>query len=312
MALPLRLRYFTHSLTSAFLMSDTPPTKPKPGSLRDRIAAFEKPASSSAAPKPPPVRPKPGNIGWKPTPPSPPSNATENTEYEERKTGGMSASDAKESIGKGGSLKERMAALQGKGAFGGGVAPVPPPVKAVKRQPLVVPPPPKEESDEQPTDPDAGEPRDERARSDQPSESEARDDTDVARTGPNDDIPKEKDALVEEEQDEEAKERERRAAIAARMARLGGARVGMAPPMFGKRPEVKEKPKVTPPEDTGSPIASEKTTAPVEEPVSATSPLSLKEDSLSEVNNAGLDIPQVVTGWALFISPSAILINMVI
>jgi hypothetical protein len=38
---------------------------------------------------------------------------------ERRVMGGMSASDAKESIGLGGSLKDRMAALQGRGAFGG-------------------------------------------------------------------------------------------------------------------------------------------------------------------------------------------------
>ncbi|KAJ2934491.1 hypothetical protein H1R20_g2605, partial [Candolleomyces eurysporus] len=38
------------------------------------------------------------------------------------------------------------------------------------------------------------------------------------------------------EPDPEEEERQRRAAIAARMARLGGTRVGMAPPVFGKRP----------------------------------------------------------------------------
>lgn len=39
--------------------------------------------------------------------------------------------------------------------------------------------------------------------------------------------------------DPEEEERQRRAAIAARMARLGGARVGMAPPVFGKKPPVR-------------------------------------------------------------------------
>ena len=38
------------------------------------------------------------------------------------------------------------------------------------------------------------------------------------------------------EVDPEEEERQRRAAIAARMARLGGARVGMGPPVFGKKP----------------------------------------------------------------------------
>ncbi|KAG2337407.1 hypothetical protein BDR05DRAFT_857328, partial [Suillus weaverae] len=102
-------------------MSETPPKpKPKPGSLRDRIAAFEN-ANKSAAPAPGPAapRPKPSTLqSWKPKVPSPPQ-----TPDSERKTAGMSASDAMESIGKGGSLKERMAALQGKGAFGGGTPP---------------------------------------------------------------------------------------------------------------------------------------------------------------------------------------------
>ena len=39
--------------------------------------------------------------------------------------------------------------------------------------------------------------------------------------------------------DPEEEERQRRAAIAARMARLGGARLGMAPPVFGKKPPVR-------------------------------------------------------------------------
>ena len=46
----------------------------------------------------------------------------------------------------------------------------------------------------------------------------------------------------EEDADPEEEERQRRAAIAARMARLGGTRVGMGPPIFGLKPEVKPKP----------------------------------------------------------------------
>ncbi|TFY73652.1 hypothetical protein EWM64_g10360, partial [Hericium alpestre] len=45
----------------------------------------------------------------------------------------------------------------------------------------------------------------------------------------------------EKEDDPEEEERARRAAIAARMARLGGARVGMAPPVFGRKPDVPAK-----------------------------------------------------------------------
>jgi hypothetical protein len=43
----------------------------------------------------------------------------------------------------------------------------------------------------------------------------------------------------ETSQDPEEEARQRRAAIAARMARLGGARVGMAPPIIGKKPLVR-------------------------------------------------------------------------
>lgn len=132
------------------------------GSLRDRMAAFQQKA---AAPAPPPVpRGKPGNWAWKnkaategaggtspgavssteaPAPssspaapgsslPSNPEPAVASTPSPSR-PGTMSASDAKESITKsGGSLKERMAALQG--AFGSASPPAgsPPPVPSGK------------------------------------------------------------------------------------------------------------------------------------------------------------------------------------
>ena len=108
-------------------MSDSTPPKPKPGSLRDRIAAFEqKPASSPAPPAP---RPKPGGLSqWKPHVSTPPDSPQPNN----NRNDSMSATDAKESITKGGSLKERMAALQGLGAFGGGPATSPPPKPSEK------------------------------------------------------------------------------------------------------------------------------------------------------------------------------------
>jgi len=206
-------------------------TKPKVGSLRDRIAAFEKPTtgnSPSAAP-----RPKPGGLSWKPKVPSPPSSpgGSEHA-VSERKVGGMSASDAKESIGKAGSLKERMAALQGKGAFG-----APPPVapKPAAEKPKWKPPPVVAPGDQD---------EDERA----PAESLV--------SSPSHPMRSSQDKLVMETHEEEAapaaeseeqtqitdpeeEERERRASIAARMARLGGARVGMAP-MFGPPPVAKK------------------------------------------------------------------------
>ncbi|KAJ7490632.1 hypothetical protein FB451DRAFT_1552277 [Mycena latifolia] len=118
-------------------MADSPPPpKPKPGSLRDRIATFEKPnAAGKPAPAPPPLRPKPsGAVSWKPKPPSPPAESSSFSAGE----GEATTSDAKESIGRGGSLKERMAALQGRGAFG---APAPAPSPPMGTGKKWVPPP---------------------------------------------------------------------------------------------------------------------------------------------------------------------------
>jgi hypothetical protein len=50
--------------------------------------------------------------------------------------------------------------------------------------------------------------------------------------------------------DPDEEERQRRAAIAARMARLGGMKVGMGPPIFGRKPEIKPKPAIHAPETT--------------------------------------------------------------
>ena len=218
-------------------MSDQPPPpKPKPGSLRDRIAAFEKPSSTTGPGPGPAPRPKPGGLSWKPKAPSPPSSAGSSVDHgiiPERKAGGMSASDAKESIGKGGSLKERMAALQGRGGFG-----APPPVvaKPMLDKPKWKPPPvispPLEDKDEDQTD--ARESTEHIPHTAKSPESDS-----IKSTGEDESAPAvEGDEPAEVDQEEE--ERQRRAAIAARMARLGGARVGMAPPVFGKKPSVKK------------------------------------------------------------------------
>ncbi|KAF9493574.1 hypothetical protein BDN71DRAFT_1077733 [Pleurotus eryngii] len=224
------------SLSTTSTMSEqSPPPKPKPGSLRDRIAAFEK-SSASAAPAPPPPRPKPGGVSWKPKPPSPPSSPKSNPEGE-KKAGGMSASDAKESIGKGVSLKERMAALQGKGGFGA-PAPAPPtaPKPAVERPkwkpPPVVSPPAEEGSDPIVSEPAATADVAIEASIPPPVVSED------ALTPPA--PPADGDEKDQEAVDPDEEERQRRAAITARIARLGGARVGMGPPIFG-RPAVPAK-----------------------------------------------------------------------
>jgi myosin tail region-interacting protein MTI1 len=140
----------------------------------------------------------------------------------------MNASDAKESISQGGSLKDRMAALQGKGAFG---QPAPPPPKPSSDKPKWKPPP-------KPVSP----PQEEN----EASFTDLREPV-VSKPSGDDSVPKESGGEVdvgedagETEPDAEEEERQRRAAIAARMARLGGARVGMAPPVFGKKPSIKK------------------------------------------------------------------------
>ncbi|KAJ7133496.1 hypothetical protein C8R44DRAFT_611623 [Mycena epipterygia] len=218
-------------------MSDTPPPpKPKPGSLRDRIAAFEKPnAAGKAAPAPPPLRPKPsGAVSWKPKPASPPADtgsfspgAGDGEGPSKAGSGGMSASDAKESIGRGGSLKERMAALQGRGAFGAPATTPSPPVGTGKKWV----PPPKPVEEEVVIDlPEKGKVE---------GEGEKKE---SAEEAPKQEGGEEAEAAPEGEEDPEDEERQRRAAIAARMARLGGARVGMSPPVFGAKPAMKKRP----------------------------------------------------------------------
>lgn len=224
-------------------MSDSTPPKPKPGSLRDRIAAFEQKPASSPAP-PTAHRAKPGNLSqWKPRVSPPP----ESSQPTNRNDNSMSATDAKESITKGGSLKERMAALKGLGAFGGGPAASPPPKPSEK--PKWKPPPqvtvaPSVTGDDgedasasgvvdtKPAVSSLKMPPDEEITAESPPTGN--DDASVTVS----DVP----GGREEEADPEEEERQRRAAIAARMARLGGTRVGVGPPIFGLKPEVKTKP----------------------------------------------------------------------
>lgn len=238
-------------------MSDPPPAKPKPGSLRDRIAAFENKGGGSApAPAPAPVpRPKPGNVSWKPKPLSPPTSPGKTVDSsganDARQLVGMSAADAKESIGMGGSLKERMAALQGRGGFGGasGGATSPPPRPSTEKPKWKPPPqvkPADEDGEEKKSGPEGG-------RSPSPPLRSPPLQSPPLRSPPlgalsQEEVKGDEEAKAEDESeprgevDEEEEERQRRAAIAARMARLGGARVGMGLPIFGKKPEINQKP----------------------------------------------------------------------
>jgi len=146
----------------------------------------------------------------------------------------MSASDAKESISRGGTLKERMAALQGKGAFGD-----PSPALSVSPKPIVEKPkwkpPPRVASPPAVNDGVAG-----RAASPSPpprrTASPSSDMLSKADEGEADAAATEGDRGSPEPEEEE---RQRRAAIAARMARLGGARIGMAPPAIAPKPAMR-------------------------------------------------------------------------
>ena len=191
-------------------MSDNPTPPKKVGSLRDRIAAFEKPQASSSGPTPPPPRPKPGGLAgqWKPKQLERVALSPEDSDTDK---GGMSADDARHSISRVGGLKERMAALQGKGAFGAPVdsnASKAPPLPSeqgkarVWRNVVDLPPP--------------------------PAAAATKDEYNIDATPVPDSDDAAKGENVEadtEPKTEEDLERERRAAIAARMAKLGGARV---------------------------------------------------------------------------------------
>jgi hypothetical protein len=138
-----------------------------------------------------------------------------------------------------------MAALQGRGAFGGldGGASTPPP-KPATQKPKWKPPPvisaPADDTESGTPGSEAGE----TVKSPSPSVRKSSED-DSANTRI-ESIPTAEAVEEAEDQDPEEEERQRRAAIAARMARLGGARVGMAPPIFGKKPSIK---KTDPPKD---------------------------------------------------------------
>lgn len=198
-------------------MSDNPTPPKKVGSLRDRIAAFEKPQASSSGPTPPPPRPKPGGLvgQWKPKQLERVGLPTEDSDTDK---GGMSADDARHSISRVGGLKERMAALQGKGAFGAAVdpnAPKAPPLPSEKgkarvwRNVVDLPPPTATTHD---------------------ATAHDEDNNDTTAVPYTDDTVKEENVDGESEpKTEEDLERERRAAIAARMAKLGGSRVRSLP-----------------------------------------------------------------------------------
>jgi hypothetical protein len=264
-----RMTVRSNFFSTSFLMSDhhhqqqqqATESKPKPGSLRDRIAAFESKSSSSSPSQPAStpsqaIRAKPAHLQWKPRPPSPSSLAP--AENPAGVSAGLSASDAKQSISKAGSLKERMAALQGKGAFGqpAGATTSTPPPKPTGDKPKWRPP-----VNVAPLSPGAaagttageGQPAFAPRSPPLPSVFPARRPSgDQQQTRPCTPPPaatepesstsaQGKDEGDEANPDPQEEERQRRAAIAARMARLGGAKLGMTPPAFGTKPSFTRK-----------------------------------------------------------------------
>ncbi|CDZ97442.1 Src homology-3 domain [Phaffia rhodozyma] len=244
------------------------------GSLKDRMAMFQQKATPATS-GPPPIRTKPaGNWSWKNKPAVSSSSTAEQsmtslkvesatsslgadeahppTTLPASQPGGMSASDAKESITKGGSLKERMAALQGKI---GGAAPIPPPVPSGKPRVWKRP--------EAPSAPvsELVQPE-EKKKSKWVVEEVSRDELDGSVLKSGEDLLKSNEGLEENTEagtsatidkssgdkevvpelteaeqaepaavdDEEVVEKERRAAIAARMAKLGGRGMFAPPP----------------------------------------------------------------------------------
>ena len=256
--------------------SSSETSEPSKLSFKDRLAAFNQPgkpggpgSNAEGARSPPPLKPKPMGMTWSerqkikeeeekkrlatqgdagkqeaspaPAPaatnqPDEPASVTASasTSKEESNTG-MSASDAKASIGM--SLKERMAALSGNQAFGGGGAAAAPskpneegekrPTKTWKRPEA----PPGQQGalplpGQMPAVPGRAvkspEPGESTTGQDQGSSEDAAANDDAVTTGePSSDQPP-PDQEGENEDDEEQKAKEKRAAIAARMAKLGG------------------------------------------------------------------------------------------
>ncbi|KAI9634950.1 uncharacterized protein MKK02DRAFT_37826 [Dioszegia hungarica] len=224
-----RLAFFAAAQTKA---GPPPPIKPKPAAggltwsqrqkLRQEQEAKEREeggGTPAAAPAGPAVTPAAASAA-----PAPAAPAASGTEGEVKAGAGLSAADAQNSIGKGGSLKERMAALRGAGAFGAPeakAAPSPPPKASGKvwsRPAAPEPQPGDEEEDEGAARPSE----------DQKGEAET-------GTGDTEVVGEEATEETEEEQ-----EKARRAAIAARMAKLGArGPMGMAaqpPPKPARKP----------------------------------------------------------------------------
>ena len=214
----------------------------RPTSFKDKLAAFNRSAGSAGPP--PPLKPKPlgasggaGTWAWKqkqqqqqqqqhhatsaPNPAQEPQQTGAPREHPDPtpNSSGMSASDAKASIGLGGSLKERMAALAGAGAFGGEKTSKGPP-PAVGSKPRVW---------KRPEAATLSTHEGEGGEGSAAGEGTGEEPGDVAKDDAGD-------------AQEDQLEKGRRAAIAARMAKLGGRGVmGMPMPIGGPKPVAADK-----------------------------------------------------------------------
>ena len=166
-----------------------------------------------------------------------------------------------------------MAALQGKGAFGA------PPVPAAKPQvekpkwkppPVVHAPVDEEDGEKAPNDVAAAV---ERTLSPPAKQQDASTDAEAtsAEAAPVAETAEENAEAL----DAEDEERQRRAAIAARMARLGGARVGMAPPVFAKKPPVRR-----PTQESEEPKQVETSSSPPDSTVEAPTSVAVEGERL--------------------------------
>ncbi|KAL8290543.1 hypothetical protein RQP46_002801 [Phenoliferia psychrophenolica] len=284
-----------------------PPVAPKKplSALQARIAALN--AAGAGAAPPPAPRPKPAFKPKNIPPPaaalpssssssSPPpvtasSAPAEPIERSGEKGGMMSAEDAKESIGKGGSLKDRIAALQGGlQSFEAPAAPGRAPVPWKRPSVPVIEPEPALEAVEGVSTEDAPRPLA------PPAATLAES---VTTTSPEEPISSPPSALAplplsettspsaapsdlpsptseEEDPDPEAT---KRAALAARMAGLGGQRVGMSMPALPRKAGPPRRRAAAPPspsvEDTPVPVVEkEKEIDPEEKPIETAAPAS--------------------------------------
>ena len=157
-----------------------------------------------------------------PVMPEDPTSPDSASQKKENAGAGLSAADAQNSISKGGSLRERMAALKGAGAFG--TPPEKPQAPAPSGKTWKRPPAPEPEPAEE------GEETADGAESVMKAKTLALEEGDTLAAAGGE--------MEGEEEAEEEKEKAKRAAIAARMAKLGGRDpMGMAiPPKPTRKP----------------------------------------------------------------------------